>query len=54
MLVAGGTKGLAALGAFFEAGGAEDMQLIIADRIPAPGIEAGFVGQALRIRGSVL
>ena len=47
MLVAGGTKGLSALGAFFEAGGAEDMQLIIADRIPAPGIEAGFAGQGV-------
>ena len=44
VLVAGGTKGFSALGAFFEAGGAEDVQLIIADRIPAPGVETGFAG----------
>lgn len=47
MLVAGGTKGLSALGTFLEASGADDMQFIIADRIPATGIKAGFAGQGV-------
>jgi hypothetical protein len=47
VLVAGITKGLSALGTFLEASGADDMQFIIADRIPATGIEAGFTGQGV-------
>ena len=47
VLVAGGTKGLSALGAFLEASRADDVELIIADRIPATGIEAGFARQGI-------
>ena len=47
MLMADRTKGLSALGAFLEASGADDMQLLIADRIPATGIKAGFAGQGV-------
>jgi len=46
--MAGGTKGLSALGTFLEAGGADNRQLVSADKISAPRVEAGFAGQGVQ------